>query len=74
MANAPTREDFTGPSDLLVQITPGKTPDASRRVQFTAFWLDGQVPGGVRGQVFNTNLDDFMARERRAGVKVRVAA
>lgn len=58
------RDDFTSPDETIVHHAPDMKPDDFGRFQFTAFWLTDQewVPGGVRGQVFNTNLQDFIAR------------
>ncbi len=72
MANGhtPTQADFTDPAEMLVRISLGQNPDTGGRVQFTAFWLDDYLPpDGVRGQVFNTNLDRFV-RDTTSPVRV----
>ncbi len=77
----PPRESF--PTDLTVLIQAGemidlldlgyphrpKTDDLGR-CQFTAFWPtdQGWVPGGVRAQVFHTNLEDWRERHERQGL------
>ena len=70
----PTREDFTSPNEVIVHHNADVKPDDYGRFQFTAFWLTDQewVPGGVRGQVFHTSLAEFIARDEKAGRKVRV--
>ncbi len=52
--------DFRGDVDLvLVDVLTGG--DGRNRCRFVAYWLDGQVRGGVRGQVFRSDLDVFVA-------------
>jgi hypothetical protein len=60
------------------QIATGETlvqfvtdPDDHGRRRFVAFWLDPAAPGGVRGQVFQTTLDEFTARTTQLGGTVR---
>ncbi len=76
MRDLPEITDFTGPDEMLVEVTPGEKPDGGGRVQFTAFWIDstGLTPTGVRAQVFNTRLDEFTAREEAKGHPIRVIA
>ena len=68
-APMPTRDEI-GANEVFVQVRSG--PDHLGRVQFTAFWLDDYLPpNGVRGQVFNTLLDEYIARCEQDGRKVR---
>lgn len=60
----PAHADFTTPDETIVHHAADAKPDDYGRFQFTAFWLTDQewVPGGVRGQVFHTSLEAFIAR------------
>jgi hypothetical protein len=60
----PTRADFTSPDETIVHHHADVRPDDLGRFQFVAYWLTDQewVPDGIRAQVFNTNLDEFIAR------------
>lgn len=65
--------EFTSESAVIVWPTSGQAPDSQGRVQFTAFWPAPSCVFGIRGQVFNTSLDEFIAREQAAGYSVTVA-
>lgn len=54
---------------LGVAVETHTAPDGQGRQQFTARWLDGDT---VRGQVFHTRLDKFIADAERRGETVRV--
>ncbi|HVM52658.1 MAG TPA: hypothetical protein VM262_05630 [Acidimicrobiales bacterium] len=54
MSARPVGEEFV--------VTVQSRPDGAGKQRFVAEWLDPAVPGGVRGQVFHTALDDFVAR------------
>lgn len=72
-ASMPSPEDFTLPTETIVYPKSGEKLDDLGRIQFTAFWLDDYLPpNGVRGQVFHTNLADFIARDEARGKTVRV--
>lgn len=69
----PANTDFTSDTEVIVHIRAGAIPDSLSRLQFTAFWLDDYLPpDGVRGQVFYTSLDNFIAADEAKGRKVRV--
>jgi hypothetical protein len=68
----PDVAEFTSGNEVIVWITPGQVPDSMGRVQFAAFWLAPACIYGVRGQVFNTELTAFVAREQAAGYSVTV--
>ena len=69
---------------LATDIAPGQTfvildrpdPDGRGRHSFTAYWRTDYIPGQsysddkllIRGQVFNTVLADFLARNEGATV------
>lgn len=70
----PIRGDFTSPKEVIVHADLTQRPDGHNRVRFTAFWLTDQewVPDGVRGQVFHSDLDRFVADDAQRGRTVRV--
>lgn len=70
----PSRDDFTSPDEVIVHVAADAKPDDFNRVQFTAFWLTNQewVPGGVRGQVFTTDLDRFSVAKAEQQSTVRI--
>lgn len=70
----PTRDEFTSANELIVHVDAAAVPDGFNRVQFFAFWPTDQewVPGGVRAQVFHTDLDEFVERTKRDGKTVRI--
>lgn len=79
----PHRRVFDGLPDGAFIIDPQELAgdgyevrtDALGRAHFTAFWRTDQewVPGGVRGQCFHANLDDWIERHRQLGRPVYVA-
>ena len=72
--DTPSRDDFTSPAEVIVHVAQGQKPDRFNRFRFAAFWLTGQewVPSGVRGQVFHSDLDRFIADVERRKGSVRV--
>lgn len=68
----PEVTDFSSDNEVIVWPAPGQVPDSLGRIQFTAFWLDPACVYGVRGQVFNTDLNTFVAREQAVGYPVTV--
>lgn len=59
----PVKGDFSTETEMIVHLSPSPTPDPAGRIRFTAFWI-GYHPAtghGVRGQVFRTSLDRFVA-------------
>jgi hypothetical protein len=68
----PLAREFRGDETLdLVEIL---TPlDDLGRAMFRAYWLTDQpwVPGGVRAQVFNTNVALWVSGHRQRGRTVR---
>jgi hypothetical protein len=69
----PSPHDFTSTDEVIVHHQDA-VPDELGRLRFVAYWLTDQewVPNGVRGQVFNTSLADFIARDEKDGKTVRV--
>jgi hypothetical protein len=71
----PAREDFTSDNETIVWYSADRKFDDVGRIQFTAFWMDEWLtPAGVRGQVFFTNLAEFIARDAERGKTVRVVS
>ena len=70
----PARADFTSDRHDIVHVAADARPDFLNRVQFFAFWRTDQewVPGGVRGQVFHTDLDAWVKRNEERGRTVTV--
>jgi hypothetical protein len=65
----PAKETLA-PDEVAIRIHSEAFDDFGR-VQFTAFWLDDYLPpNGVRGQVFHTNLADFVRRNVAGDRKV----
>jgi hypothetical protein len=64
-----------GKDEIVVQAVG--VPDGLGRVMFFAHWQDltppdaGGPTDGIRGQIFDTNLDDFMIREHAKGKTLR---
>lgn len=70
-----TIPDFTHPNEVLVQFLDDE-PDEQGRRRFCAMWLADNTghavnESGVRGQVFFTNVAEFVARTIRDGQTVR---
>ncbi len=58
------------PNEFAITITDEHLDDLGR-AQFFGHWLDDYLPpSGVRGQVFNTNVAGWVARQEREGRKV----
>lgn len=64
----PAKEDL---AENEVAINATGDLDDLGRCQISAYWLDGYLPpSGVRGQVFFTNLAEFVRRQTADGRKV----
>lgn len=70
----PAPEDFQSEGEVIVWHPADRQPDDLGRLQFIAFWIGYHpVTGhGVRGQVFDTSLAEFIARDEAQGKTVRV--
>ncbi|WP_433330016.1 hypothetical protein [Spirillospora sp. CA-294931] len=66
------------PEEDLLQITGAL--DGMGRQQFSVYWASdtpyaqGGPPDGVRGQVFHTQLDEFITTHQQRGDEVRIWA
>lgn len=75
--SSPTETDFHHPNETLVSFQDDHTDEFGRRC-FFAFWIADNIgphlnEHGVRGQVFFTNIDNFIARASQHG-PVRIFA
>jgi hypothetical protein len=69
MIEIPSQDDLDD-NEVAIRITDDRVDDLGR-AQFTAFWRDHHMtPAGVRGQVFNTTVADWVQRETQFGFKV----
>ncbi|ORW08479.1 MULTISPECIES: hypothetical protein [Mycolicibacter] len=74
---SPTEADFQHPNETLISFQDSHTDEFGQR-RFFAFWIAHNIgphlnEHGVRGQVFFTNIDTFIARASQEG-PVRIFA